>query len=101
MGECMKPYNFKTKLWRYPSASAAWYFLSIPKKESTAIKTMVKKKKGWGSIRVKATIGKTMWETSIFPSKDNGGYILPIKAAVRYKEGIEDGDTVSYKISVM
>ena len=33
--------------------------------------------RGWGSLRVQATIGGTTWATSIFPSKQRGSYLLP------------------------
>lgn len=49
---------------------------------------------GWGSIRVHAKIGETRWDTSVFPEKASGSYLLPVKAAVRKAEGIDGGDTV-------
>lgn len=48
---------------------------------------------GFGSIRVKVKIGKTSWNTSLFPSKE-GSYLLAIKASVRAKEGIGENDVV-------
>ena len=42
---------------------------------------------GFGSVRVEATIGSTRWQTSIFPSKENATYVLPLKKAVRVAEG--------------
>jgi hypothetical protein len=55
--------------------------------------------RGFGSIRVRAQIGKTGWSTSIFPVKD-GTYLLPVKATVRQKEGIEIGDSVSVRLTL-
>jgi hypothetical protein len=43
---------------------------------------------------VTATIGETHWSTSIFPAKDVGGYMLPVKASVREAEGLVAGDDV-------
>jgi hypothetical protein len=72
---------------------AGWHFVTLPKKESDEIKkNFGAKKRGWGSLRVTATIGKTTWKTSIFPDKKAGAYLLPLKAEVRKKEGIGEGD---------
>lgn len=91
----MKRYKLETKLWLWPGESGAWHFVTLPKALSATIKAAhaPKVRRGFGSIRVKATIGKTSFATSIFPSKD-GAYLLPVKASVRKKEGIFAGDTV-------
>ena len=52
-------------------------------------------RRGWGSIRVSATIGDTNWQTSVFPSRENGGYLLPVKATVRKAESLAAGDEVT------
>jgi hypothetical protein len=49
--------------------------------------------RGFGSIKVRAKIGKSVWDTSLFPSKE-GPYLLAIKKSVRFDEGIEAGDVV-------
>ena len=81
---------------------AAWYFLTIPKKESAEIKKREEKKprRGWGSVRVRVTIGGTTWDTSIFPDK-GGVYLLPVKAQVRKREGLFDQDRVRYTITLL
>jgi hypothetical protein len=52
-------------------------------------------------VPVKATIGKTSWRTSIFPDSKSGSYVLPVKAGVRKKEKLEEGDTVALTLEVM
>lgn len=47
-----------------------------------------------GSVYVEATIGATTWRTSLFPSKAVGGWLLPLKAAVRKKEKLAEGTSV-------
>lgn len=85
----------------YPGMSG-WHFLSIPKKESTEIKTAYgEHARGWGSIPVEITLGKTTWNTSIFPDKKSGQYLLPLKAAVRKKEGIDAGERVEFECKVV
>jgi len=48
---------------------------------------------GWGAIPVLGCIGATQWETSLLPK--NGGYVLPVKIAVRTREQVDVGDSVS------
>ena len=91
-----KAYTLKSKVVVYPGM-AAWRFLGLPKKEAKEIKKKFgKHAKGWGSLPVKVTIGETKWETSIFPDKKSETYVLPLKAQVRRKEGINDGETVQF-----
>jgi hypothetical protein len=95
-----RTYDVRAKVWIYPG-QAAWHFASIPKKTASEIKTRFgASARGWGSLRVTATIGKTSWETSIFPDKKTGTYLLPLKAAVRKKEKVEVGKTIAIKLEV-
>lgn len=92
-------YSFQSTVWLY-TGEAAWYFLTIPREYATEIKERYGKvRRGWGSIPVTVKIGKTSWKTSIFPYKESGSYILPLKAEVRKKEDIQQGDKVTYSIS--
>jgi hypothetical protein len=85
-------YRFQSEVWLYPGESANWHFVSVPKKETQAIDKRFKSlKRGWGSLPVRATIGKTSWTTSIFPDKKSSTYLLPLKADVRRREDIRAG----------
>jgi hypothetical protein len=55
---------------------------------------------GFGSVRVEAAIGDTVWRTSVFPQR-SGGYILPVKASVRRDAGIALGDDVTFRIKLL
>lgn len=93
-------YKIKSEVFAYPGMSG-WYFVSIPKKQSLEIKKdFGGLKRGWGSIPVLVTIGKTSWTTSIFPEKKSGTYLLPLKAQVRKKEKIFGGDLVNFSIEI-
>jgi hypothetical protein len=49
----------KSEVWLYPGM-AGWHFLPIPKKHGEEIKKRLKSKaKGWRSLPVLVTIGKT------------------------------------------
>ena len=43
-------------------------------------------------------IGATEWETSLLPK--NGGYVLPVKSAVRERECVGKGDAVTVAMTV-
>jgi hypothetical protein len=94
-------YKIQSKVWPYPGM-AGWHFLTVPKKESEAIKKVHgAHARGWGSLPVTAVIGKTSWKTSIFPDRQSGTYLLPLKVAVRRSEGVDAGDSVSYSITIL
>lgn len=93
-------YIFTSGVLVYPGMSG-WRFLSLPKKDAVVIKeTHGKHARGWGSLPVTATVGKTTWNTSIFPDKQSGTYILPLKAQVRLVEDILDSETVKCAIKI-
>ncbi len=98
----MTTYNIKAKLWLY-SGHVAWHFLTIPINISEKIKKKVAKgpRRGWGSVRVEATIGKSTWKTSIFPDSREGAYLLPVKADVRKKEELLGGDVISLSLHLL
>jgi hypothetical protein len=82
--------------WRGP---APWYFVAIPDEESNQIKRVSRiATYGWGVIPVHVQIGKTQFQTSLFPK--DGRYLVPVKAAVRKAEKIEEGDTVTIQLDV-
>jgi hypothetical protein len=56
--------------------------------------------RGFGSIRVRAKIGKSEWGTSLFPTKE-GTYLLPVKASVREREEVAAGDTIKVHLSIL
>jgi Domain of unknown function (DUF1905) len=91
----------KIWLWTTDKAPASWHFVTIEGEAAEAIHALALmrrleygRKRGWGSIKVRASIGDTQWDTSIFPEKDAKGWLLPIKAEVRKAEGLIIGDEV-------
>ena len=88
-------------LWRWttPSAPAVWFFVTIDGAAGEVLSgTALMRKleggaRGFGSLKVTATIGGTTFKTSVFPSKETG-WLLPVKAAVRKAEALAEGDAV-------
>lgn len=78
----------------------SWHFLTVTGEAAAAIRAAAPgRSAAWGSVYVEARLGGTTWKTSVFPSKEAGGYLLPLKAAVRKKEGVGEGDTVTVELS--
>lgn len=102
----MKSFEVKGKIWRYTAANGSeaggWYFVYIPLALSRKIKDAArnKKKVGFQFIRIKAKIGKTTWNTTLFPTKD-GPYLIAIKADVRRKESVGEGDLIKVSVQIV
>ena len=96
------------KLWRWQSKAkdgtpspVAWFFVTIDGLVAEAIRAASPgRTAAWGSVYVSVTIGATSWRTSLFPSKDVGGYLLPVKAAVRKAEQLTEGDVATVRLTV-
>jgi hypothetical protein len=91
-------YKLQSKVVVY-QGTAAWRFIGIPEKEGSEIKNQFgAAARGWGSLPVSVTVGNTTWDTSIFPDKKSGSYLLPLKAKTRKAENIGDDSTVTYSL---
>ena len=78
-------------MWLWKS-DAAWHFLTLPQDVADEIEDMPISRGGFGSLRVDVTISSSSWGTSIFPSKELGSFLLPLKKPVRETEGLGVGD---------
>lgn len=94
-------YLFDAELWRWDARRhEVWTFVSLPHDASAEIREIAGAiPRGFGSVRVTATIGRTTWKTSIFPDGD-GSYSLPIKKAVRTAESLDLGDTATVRVEL-
>ena len=94
-------YKFSEKIWLY-SGNGAWRFISLPKNISTEIKqNFGQDSRGWGSIPVNVSIGKSNWKTSIFPDNKTDTYLLPLKLQIRQAENLSEGDKPKTKITLL
>lgn len=98
-------FQFEAPLWVWrPEDATAWIFVTLPRDQSEEIREVhhvVGPQRGFGSVRVEATIGTTTWTTSVFPDKDSGCYVLPLKKAVRMAEDLEVDDVASVRVRVV
>ena len=82
--------------WRGPSP---YHFVRVPDEESADIHEVAAAATyGWGVIPVRARIGEVVFDTSLFPK--DGGYLLPLKLAVRRSQGLSTGDDVTVEMTV-
>jgi Domain of unknown function (DUF1905) len=82
--------------WRGP---APFYFVAVPSDGCREIRTIASAVTyGWGVIPVTVRIGGTVWTTSLFPK--DGGYLVPIKDAVRRAEGLALGDEPTLALTI-
>lgn len=93
-------------LWRWTGGSGgSWHFLTIDGAAGEALsgtalmRRMERTIGGFGSLKVTARIGDSVFRTSLFPSRELG-WLLPVKAAVRKAEGIGEGDSVDVLLEV-
>lgn len=93
-------FEFSSEVTRWSSSQDSWFFAHVPLPESTEIRSLPFPRRGFGSLRVRASIGATTWTTSIFPEGD-GRYALPLKRQVREREDLDDGDTAGIVIELI
>lgn len=82
--------------WRGP---APFHFIRVPEIEAMRIRDVAAMVTyGWGVVPATVSVGETTVETSLFPK--DGGYLVPIKNALRLPEKIALGDTVVVRLSI-
>ena len=95
-------YDFSAELWRH-DGEAAWYFVTLPHDVADDIEASQEDgpRRGFGSVRVEVTLGGSTWRTSVFPDSKAKSYVLPVKAAVRRAESVDDGDRLALGLRVV
>src|SRR5262249_52894766 len=92
-------FEFSAPLWQYPG-EGSWYFVTVPEEISDDIADLTAgARKGFGSVRVTATVGGSTWQTSVFP-RQAGKYFLPVKEAVRGGQKPSEGSPVQTRLEV-
>lgn len=93
-------YEFNAISWQH-EGQGAWCFVSLPSDLSTEIRTHLKwQEEGWGRLKAIAKIGSSTWETSIWFDSKRACYLLPLKAAIRKKEGIKVNQSIQITLLV-
>ena len=88
------------KIWRVQEPGG-WFFLTIDKKTAQGIRFFSEGHTvGLGYVKVTAKIGKTSWDTTLFPTKTKE-YLLAIKASVRKNENLSEGDRIRVVVDLI
>lgn len=82
--------------WRGP---APFIFVAVPEELVGEVHYAAREASyGWGVVPVEATIRGEDFQTSLFPK--DGGYLVPLKVAVRKATGIELGEVVTIRMRI-
>jgi hypothetical protein len=97
----MQPQTIETEFsgelyhWRGP---APYHFIRVPEGAADGLRDLsAAVTYGWGMIPVRVRIGDTEWATSLWPK--DGRYVVPLKDVVRKAEGLDEGDTVTVRLT--
>ena len=92
-------FEFTGEIWHW-RGPAPFHFVTVPEEQAADIQALAADVTyGWGMIPVRVRLGETAWKTSLFPK--DGGYVLPLKDAVRRAESVELGDTIAVELTVL
>ena len=93
-------WTFDAELFRWQGDSA-WHFVRLPVEVAEELRDeLTGPPAGFGSVRVAVRVGASSWATSVFPDKESGSFVLPVKKAVRSSEGLLDGDLVTVELAL-
>jgi hypothetical protein len=94
---------FDAELWLWDARKLdSWTFVSLPEAASQEIREFsAGPPRGFGSVKVRASIGGSQWDTSVFPDSQRNCYVLPVKRAVRKAEDLNVGDVASVRIELV
>lgn len=95
--------SFDAELWIWSARRAdSWTFVTVPEDVSEEIRELTAdQRRGFGSVRVRVTVGARTWRTSIFPDSARRAYVLPVKREVRRAEGLDAGDVAAVTIELV
>jgi Domain of unknown function (DUF1905) len=93
-----EPLTFAGEVWIAPG-DGVWHFTTVPPEIAEIIHLASGPRVGFGSVRVRVTVGDSSWSTSVFPNTRDT-YVLPLKRSVRDAEGILAGDVVDVLLTL-
>jgi hypothetical protein len=93
--------TFSGEVFEY-SGEGSWHFARVPADVAAEVRDLlIGPPRGFGSVKVVATIGETTWSTSLLPVKEDRSYVLPVKKQVRATEGILADDVVRVELVIV
>ncbi|MGW5363375.1 DUF1905 domain-containing protein [Actinopolymorpha pittospori] len=90
--------EFSGEIWQW-RGPAPYYFVTVPEKQSLLLRAVSSGiSYARGRIRVRAQVGDTERMTSVWPK--DGGYVVPLKDAVRNAERLNEGDNLTLRLTL-
>jgi hypothetical protein len=87
-------------LWAH-HGDGGWHFVTLPSEVADELRDRAGPRgPGFGAVRVTATVGSSTWDTSVFPDKATGSFVLPVKKDVRGANDLLVGDEVEVQLRV-
>lgn len=95
--------TFDAELWIWDARrDDSWTFVSLPSDASEEIRDLTGGvRRGFGSVRVRVTVGASTWKTSIFPDSARGCFVLPVKRTIRQAEALDAGDKATVTVELI
>lgn len=98
----MTTYAFSGELYLWEARAESWVFVNVPEGIADEIEDLqVGPRRGFGAVKVEVVIGTSRWRTSIFPSKSEATYVLPVKRAVLQAQGLAPGDSPAVSLELV
>ena len=92
-------YAFAAELYLWEARVDSWVFANLPEDVADEIEDAAPEpRRGFGAVKVEVTMDSSTWRTSVFPSKRDATFVLPVKKAILKAESLSVGDSV--KISL-
>lgn len=91
--------EFDSEVTRWDARVDSWFFATLPEELSLDLRELPTPPRGFGSLRVRARIGTTIWATSIF--FNGAAFVLPLKKQVRTAQSIEEGSVISVELEII
>jgi hypothetical protein len=93
-------YEVTTEVLKYPGITG-WHYVTLPADIVDDIRARYgSSARAFGSLAVSVEVGHSEWTTSIFYDNNTASYLLPLKADVRKREDVAEGDTVTVRLAV-
>ena len=92
-------YAFAAELYLWQARTDSWVFANLPEDVADEIEDAAPEpRRGFGAVKVEVTLGASTWRTSIFPSKQDATFVLPVKKAILKAESLSVGESVKVSL---
>ena len=91
--------TFTSSVEQHVHGRATIHLITLPNDEADFLNSLDLVRCGFGSIKVSARLGRTIWRTSVFPNEDT--FILLLARKLLAAEQIDVGDEVTVQLNVI